>query len=70
MTKEDVIRLLRDLQGPRTQREYAQVLGVSESYLSAILVGRNEPGPSVLRAIGYKRVVLYELDNEGGTASE
>ena len=63
VTRTDIISLLRTRQGPRTQRQFADELGVSESYLSSILVGRNEPGPAVLKALGLKRVISYEEDN-------
>jgi hypothetical protein len=34
--------------------------GVSPAYMSDILNGRREPGESVLRALGFRKVVRYE----------
>ena len=42
---------LRHRQGVRTQREFAQCLGISESMLSRLYLGSRRPGVEVLRRI-------------------
>lgn len=34
-------------------------LGISPQHLSNVLNGRKIPGPKVLRALGYRRVMVY-----------
>lgn len=48
MTKEQVIELLKKRMGKRTQREFAAQIGVREQYLSDVLNGRRDPGPTIL----------------------
>ncbi len=42
-----------------TQKEAAQVWGVSESYLSDVLSGWRAPGEKICKAVGYERVTMY-----------
>lgn len=43
-----------------SQRAFAESCSVSEAYLSDILRMRRSPGPKILDAVGYKRVISYE----------
>lgn len=42
-----------------SQKALAESLDVPESYLSAIINGRLEPGPAILEPLGIERVVTY-----------
>lgn len=42
-----------------SQKALAGALGVSESYLSDVILGRREPGDKLLDAMGLERVVTY-----------
>lgn len=44
------------------QRLAAKQLGVSPQYLCDVLKRRREPGSKLLKALGYRRVVIYELE--------
>lgn len=50
--------LRRRLQG-KTQAALAEELGVSEAHLSDLLTGRRAIGPTVLKALGLERVVVF-----------
>lgn len=41
------------------QEAFSEKTGISQSYISQILNGRQEPGPSVLAALEFEKVVLY-----------
>jgi DNA-binding transcriptional regulator YdaS (Cro superfamily) len=56
---QDIIQIIRERIGKGSQRDFAQLLGVSPSYLSDVLKGRRDAGPKVLAALGLKRVVSY-----------
>jgi hypothetical protein len=43
-----------------SQLSVAAELGVSQSYLSDVLLGRKEPGESILEPLGLRRVIRYE----------
>lgn len=43
------------------QSAFAKQHGVSVAYVSDVINGRKDPGPALLRAIGVKRVVTYEV---------
>lgn len=42
-----------------SQKALAESLNVTEPYLSAVIIGRNEPGPAILDPLGLERVVSY-----------
>lgn len=52
-------RLRRKAARAGSQKALAGALGVTEAYLSEVLHGRREPGPTMLRALGLRRVVVY-----------
>jgi hypothetical protein len=43
-----------------TRAKAAKAIGISPQYLSDIILRRRRPGPSVLRALGIRRVDRYE----------
>lgn len=42
-----------------SQRAFAEQIGVTEAFISAVLHGRKAPGPTVLAAVGLRRIVRY-----------
>jgi len=56
---DDVRRLVCKRLKGRTQREVAAELGVSCSYLNDYLRFRREAGPTMLEALGLRRVARY-----------
>lgn len=62
MNVEQAIEILKKRQGELTLRQFAQVLGVSASYLSDIYLGRRQIGRKVLREIGMDKVVTVDVD--------
>ena len=60
MTEEDLLSLLRDRAyeaGSLTR--YARAHGFTVQYLSEVLARTRRPGPKILKALGYKKVVEY-----------
>jgi hypothetical protein len=65
----DVCRMIRarcDRAGG--QRAWAEATGLSESYVSDVLNARREPGESILRALGLRRVFRYVESRKSGDA--
>ena len=59
--------LARRCEYPRTQTAVARELGISLSYLNAVLQGQT-PGRKVFKALGFERVVGYRLAGDRGAA--
>jgi len=53
-------RLLKYAASFGTRAKAAKAMGISPQYLSDIILRRRRPGPSVLRALGMRRVDRYE----------
>lgn len=51
MTKAEVIKLIRKMQGSASIRAFAREIGVSAAYLSDIYHNKRNPGPRVLEAL-------------------
>jgi len=45
------------------QQAWAKRHGISPQYVSDVLNARRDPGASILRALGWKRVVTYQKSN-------
>lgn len=43
------------------QTAFANQHGVSVAYVSDVMNGRKEPGPALLKAMGVRKVVRYEV---------
>jgi DNA-binding transcriptional regulator YdaS (Cro superfamily) len=41
------------------QRAWAHANGVSDAYVTDVLHGRREPGPSICNPLGYEREIQY-----------
>ena len=64
ITQSDFIALLRTQAPHGQQGRWSLANGVEPSVLSDVLNGRRDPGKSILRALGYERVVLYRKIGE------
>lgn len=60
MGTKEVLKLLRQRQGERTQAELADELGVSQSFITDLFKGRREPGEKLLKALGLNMKKVYE----------
>ena len=61
MTHAQLIAYLKNRAAEHgSQRAYATALGISAVHLGEILQGTRMPGPTVLKALGLKRVIFYE----------
>jgi len=47
----DKIQLMRELQSDMTQADFADMLGVTQPYLSMIYAGTREPGIAVVKGL-------------------
>lgn len=56
-TPIDVLRKRVDAQ---SQAAVAAELGITQGYLSDILNGNRALGPKILKALGFKKVVVFE----------
>jgi predicted transcriptional regulator len=59
MTEENVREMVNEMLDDMNQKELADRLGVSVSYLNDYLHFRRKPGAKILDALGLKRVVRY-----------
>ena len=62
---EDGVRdeLRRRLQKCASQKAFAAQNRMSAQYVADFLSGRRSAGPAILKALGLKKVVRYERDN-------
>ena len=65
MTRDELIELLqRKVQRAGTQAALAKELGITAAYLGDVLNGKRKPGPTLLNAIGFRRVITYVKASE------
>jgi hypothetical protein len=64
MTKDAVVRMLKQKQGNRSLRAFANEVGVTAAYINDIYQGRREPGPAVQRYLRVRRQVRVEYIQE------
>lgn len=54
-----------------SQKKAAKLLGVSEQYMTDVLKGRREVGPTLAEALGYDKIVMFSpMANKNKTPSE
>lgn len=58
-TVDELLRIMRRIQGEKSNTAFARDLGISKQYLTDIYNGRKEPGDSVSAAVGYRRAIAY-----------
>lgn len=62
MTKTEFMLFLHDkIREAGDQKTLAKQLGVSQGYLSDVLLGRREPADKILTRLGLRRVVTFEI---------
>lgn len=62
----DLVKRLREfVDRHETQKDAAEELGISQSYLSDLLRLSRQPGPDILRKLGLKKTVVYVEDHRG-----
>lgn len=64
MTQQQVLSLLEEKRGDDSWASLAERIGVSRAYLSDILRGRRDPGPTILEFLGLRKVVSYTVKYE------
>jgi transcriptional regulator with XRE-family HTH domain len=65
MTRDELVELLhRKVQRAGTQAALAVELGVTPVYLGDVLLGKREPGPKLLNALRFRRVITYVKDDK------
>lgn len=63
MTEDEVRQEVRRICEARgTQKAYADEIGVTAAYLHDFLNEKRGPGPSILKALGLRKVVRYERE--------
>jgi len=61
MTRDELVKLLQqEVQRKGTQAALAKELGITAAYLGDVLNGKRMPGPTLLNALGFRRVITYE----------
>jgi len=63
LTHDGLLQWLERKQGGLTNKDFAERLGISGSYLGEIYQKTREPGPKVLRVLKVKRHVMYEVES-------
>lgn len=62
MTKTEFMLFLHDkIREAGDQKTLAKQLGISQGYLSDVLLGRREPADKILTGLGLRRVVTFEF---------
>lgn len=56
LTRAQVNSLLRERQGDKSLRKFAEEIDLSAAYLSDVYRGNREPGPKLLRLVKVKRI--------------
>jgi transcriptional regulator with XRE-family HTH domain len=64
-TADEMRDLIRAKARESTQKALAKQCGISEQYLSDVLLGRREPAEKLLEAVGFRRVVTYRPISQG-----
>lgn len=60
ITRDQLIDLIRAaVKASGSQRALARKWKVTPAYITDLLHGLRDPGPKILDALGYERVVLY-----------
>lgn len=59
LTRDELLEMLLEKQGDRPAYKLADELGISPAYLSDIMRGKSEPGPSILEALGLEKETVY-----------
>ena len=55
-----ILAILQSSKGDKTQKEMAEQLGISASFLSDVLAERRDASDRISRQFGYERLVVYK----------
>jgi transcriptional regulator with XRE-family HTH domain len=64
MEQAQLVRLLMRRVDGSTQRQVAEDMGVSQAYLSDVLLRKRAPGPKILHALGLQQRIVYSKIGE------
>lgn len=65
MTEEELRQGLNDICTKHgKQKEFANKIGVSQSYFCDLLQGKRGFGETIANALGYERIVIYKKKEE------
>lgn len=59
---EGFLKFLKDKQGERTDKQFAQNLGVSAQYLCDVYNNRRIPGDKITSALNVSRNYVFQVD--------
>ena len=66
MTRDDVNKSLEQMVARAGSRvALAKEIGVTSAYVGAVLLGKREPGPAILKVLGLRRQVQITYVKEG-----
>ena len=66
LTRAEVKQRLRDACAKAgSQNKWAKRVGLSQTYVGNVLMGKIAPGPSLLKALGLKKVIMYQQAPKG-----
>lgn len=66
LTEQDVMERLRvAVAAAGSQKAYAERIGVSQTYLSDVLIGNRTPGQKILDALGLEALLMYREKGHG-----
>jgi hypothetical protein len=60
LTHADVITLLRQKQGAASMEEFAAAIGITNSLLYMVYLGKRKVGSKIMKFLGLEKVVLYK----------
>jgi hypothetical protein len=58
---EELLKVLKEIQGKQSQKEFANALNVSPQYLNDVYSARTPPGPTILDALGIQSRTVYSV---------
>jgi hypothetical protein len=71
LTVEELLGLMKKIQGEKTNTQFASEIGISKQYLSDIYKGRKVPTDTVSAALGYTpRVQTFYVRSEAAANQE
>lgn len=68
-TPAQVVALLASKQAGRSQRAFAEEIGVSQQYLCDLLRGRRMPGAAILKYLDLEPTIVPKQRNRGVRAA-
>jgi hypothetical protein len=69
-TVDELLEIMRRVQGEKSNTAFAKELGISKQYLTDIYNRRKEPGDTVSAALGFRRTTAYVRSSTAATPGE